>query len=166
MATYKLYEDGYEYDMIEADSLADALEEAKSNVDAANYNEIESTIWVEVCARCEETDEEDSATVALDPDPPECESDRNHDWQSPHAILGGLEENPGVWGHGGGVIMQEVCTHCGCGKTTDTWAQNPENGIQGLTSVSYKPGKYTDEIEADRLDAHTDAEDAKESFGT
>jgi hypothetical protein len=159
MATYKLYEGGYEYDEIEANSLADALEEAKSNVDTANYNEIESTIWVKVRVRCEETGDEDSATVALDPDPP---SSCEHDWQSPFEIFGGIEENPGVWGHDGGVIIREVCIHCGCGKTTDTWAQNPENGIQGLTSVSYEPGKYTDEVEADRLDAHTDAEDAKE----
>lgn len=27
--------------------------------------------------------------------------------------------------------------HCGCYRITDTWAQNNENGVQGLESVEY-----------------------------
>src|SRR5690606_1602198 len=67
---------------------------------------------------------------------PECADDQDHDWQSPHEVLGGLEENPGVQGHGGGVIIREVCAHCGKYKITDTWANH--GGQQGFTSVKYE----------------------------
>jgi hypothetical protein len=74
-------------------------------------------------------------TTTIDPDEPDCTGD-GHDWQSPE-MLGGLSENPGVVGHGGGVIVTEVCAHCGRYRTTDTWAQNRSTGEQGLTSVEY-----------------------------
>jgi hypothetical protein len=78
-------------------------------------------------------------TIAIDPDEPECIDEyTEHDWESPHELLGGLKENPGVQGHGGGVVITEVCAHCGMYRDTDTWAQNPENGEQGLTSVEYR----------------------------
>jgi hypothetical protein len=57
-------------------------------------------------------------------------------------LVGGIEENPGVWGHGGGVVINEACVRCGCGRTTDTWAQDPSTGRQGLESVAYEEGAY------------------------
>jgi hypothetical protein len=72
----------------------------------------------------------------------------DHDWQSPHALVGGLKENPGVRGHGGGVVIHEVCVHCGTLRVTDTWAQNPSTGEEGLESVRYEAGKYADEVAA------------------
>lgn len=92
--------------------------------------------------------DEESHTITVTPSVPDCEDDCEHDWQSPYEIVGGIKENPGVWGKGGGVVIHEVCMHCGCERTTDTWAQNPCNGVQGLTSVSYEPGKYADEVRA------------------
>lgn len=83
----------------------------------------------------------------LEPAEPEC-TDGEHDWQSPYEIVGGCKENPGVWGHGGGVRIHECCMKCGCERVTDTWAQDMNTGEQGLESVSYEPGKYADEIEA------------------
>ena len=56
-----------------------------------------------------------------------------------------MAEDPGVHGHGGGVLITEVCRHCGCKRTTDTWAQNPETGVDGLRSVSYEEDAYTAE---------------------
>lgn len=152
-----LREEGYDYATIEAASAEEALEEARDNVDIANYPGFDgeartSTIWVSVNVRCEETDEEDSATVQCDPDEPECEGTA-HDWQSPYDLLGGLKENPGVQGHGGGVVIEEVCMRCGCARITDTWAQNPETGEQGLEGVSYEPEKYADALEEKRLAA-------------
>jgi hypothetical protein len=94
-----------------------------------------------------QTDDE-RHTVEVEPAEPECEDGQAHDWQAPHEIVGGIEENPGVWGHGGGVYINQVCMHCGCGKTIDTWAQNRETGEQGLTSVSYEEGKYAEEVAA------------------
>jgi hypothetical protein len=142
---FRLFEDGYEYCTYGCGTIEEALTEAESNVDTANYDMGGGTIFVSIQVVCDDTDESASATVALDPDEPEC-SGGEHDWQSPHHILGGLEENPGVFGHGGGVIIEEVCMHCGCARITDTWAQNPDTGEQGLRSVEYSEGKYADEI--------------------
>ena len=144
---WALIEDGQEYTTIEADSAEEALEIAIDNVDPSCYDSRSKTIWISVEVRCDETDESLSETVALDPDEPDC-TERAHDWQSPHEILGGLEENPGVWGHGGGVVIHEVCMHCGCLRITDTWAQNPETGEQGLDSIEYRVGEYADEVAA------------------
>lgn len=91
-------------------------------------------------------DDSTSRTFTIEPKEPPCPGEKAHDWESPYAILGGLKENPGVWAHGGGVIVKEVCMCCGCLKTTDTWAQNPSNGVQGLTSVAYSPREYRDEV--------------------
>lgn len=78
-------------------------------------------------------------TAQLDPPEPDCEGNHTHDWQSPHDIVGGIKENPGVWGHGGGVTIREVCLHCGCGRLRDTWAQRSDTGEQGLESITYDP---------------------------
>jgi hypothetical protein len=56
---------------------------------------------------------------------------------SPYAVLGGLRENPGVQGHGGGVTIHRVCAHCGCLRIYDSWAQRRDTGEQGLASTSY-----------------------------
>lgn len=61
------------------------------------------------------------------PDEPPCEED-DHDWRSPYSVLGGLEENPGVAGKGGGVVVREVCRHCGRYRITDTWADDGHGG--------------------------------------
>jgi hypothetical protein len=85
-------------------------------------------------------EDREAHTIAVEPDEPECSSeDEEHEWVTPHEVLGGIEDNPGCWGHGGGIIQHEVCRHCGLLRTTDTWAQNPETGEQGLTSVEYSP---------------------------
>lgn len=86
----------------------------------------------------------DSHKVAIEPEEPACVAGQAHDWASPHEIVGGIKENPGVWGSGGGVIVHEACLRCGCGRVTDTWAQDMTDGEQGLTSVSYEPGSYSD----------------------
>lgn len=137
---WQLTEEGEGYDTIEATSAEEALAEAR-NVDRSNYSDAEGTIWIDVRVHCEETGEEASDTVTLEPDEPEC-TEGEHDWQSPHELLGGLRENPGVQGHGGGVVIDEACLHCGCRRTTDTWAQRPDTGEQGLTSVEYEEGCY------------------------
>ena len=81
-------------------------------------------------------------SVTLQPEEPSCTHEGGHDWQAPHEIVGGSKENPGVWRHGAGVRIHEVCIHCGCGRVTDTWAQRPDTGEQGLTSIEYDPEAY------------------------
>lgn len=76
--------------------------------------------------------------VTLPPEAPKC-SGGSHAWCSPYELLGGLKENPGVFGHGGGVRIREVCKHCGVSRVTDTWATNPRDGTQGHETVEYFP---------------------------
>ena len=66
---------------------------------------------------------------------PECSEDER-EWQSPYELVGGLEENPGVWGMGGAQLRcEEVCAHCGMRRTTVT--ENTQNDIP--ERVSYRP---------------------------
>lgn len=119
---------------------------AAEGCDGGDYGEVTETLWTDIHAVCDESDEHESVTVAIEPDAPCCaEPGQAHDWQSPHEVLGGLEESPGVQGHGGGVIIREACAHCGAYRITDTWAQRMDTGEQGLTSVAYEPADETSE---------------------
>lgn len=157
-----------EYDY--ADSPEKAAEEYVSDGDWGDSNE---TTWVtvyvttgyvlgDVVMKDEESHE--SFNIPIDPDEPDCE-EGEHEWVSPWEVVGGCESNPGVLGNGGGVIIHEVCEHCGCLRTTDTWAQNPENGKQGLTSVSYNDGdhEYRDAWKEWRINEGLDTPDEDES---
>lgn len=58
---------------------------------------------------------------------PECTED-SHDWQTPHDIVGGLKENPGVWSLGGTTMTyHSVCSHCGLHRHETTYGaqRNP-----------------------------------------
>lgn len=128
-------------------------EAAQEYVDDSDYGDVSETDWVDVYAwrkaSLTVTDEDgepitvsldidrDSYTIEIEPTVPECAEGHEHEWLSPYSILGGLRENPGVWGSGGGVIIKCVCAHCGRYHITDTWAHRPDTGEQGLTSVSY-----------------------------
>lgn len=133
-------------EVIEAESLEDAREQAREFARDGDYGDVESTIWVDWTLSAKDKHGNDkevaSGTVAIDPTEPECGHAEGHDWRSPYSLLGGLKENPGVWGHGGGVIIHEVCVRCGCERVTDTWAQRPDNGEQGLRSVRYEEGAH------------------------
>lgn len=124
---------------ITADSPRQAAQEY---VDTGDWGSIHSTTWIDVrVTPCDgdtlDPDESQRITITLDPEEPECPKGK-HDWQSPHSIVGGIRENPGVRGHGGGVIITEVCAHCGCYRVRDTWAQRSDTGEQGLESVEYR----------------------------
>lgn len=105
----------------------------------------ESTIWIHDGARPidpatgePEKCDEIQVTVTLQPSAPKCRQGHTHTWCSPHSVLGGLEDNPGVFGHGGGgLLIREVCGHCGAYRVTDTWAQ--DGAREGLTSIGYEP---------------------------
>ncbi|MDR7492169.1 MAG: hypothetical protein QN122_12055 [Armatimonadota bacterium] len=51
-----------------------------------------------------------------------------HAWVAPYQFVGGVPENPGVWGHGGGVVVREVCRRCGALRIVDTWADDGRGG--------------------------------------
>lgn len=102
--------------------------------------------------------DEETHTVALEPVEPDCEQGRAHDWRSPHSVVGGCAQSPGVQGHGGGVIVREVCRHCGTYQITDTWAQDMSTGRQGLTSLAYEPA---DEVSSEWVAARAAREEAQ-----
>ncbi len=127
---------------VEATSMGDAIDLAADWACEGDYDAIESTIWVRVRIAGEDGTES-AFTVTINPDEPECDHENGHDWQNPIALVGGLRENPGVYGHGGGVIINTACLRCGAGRTEDTWAQDRATGRQGLESVAYEPaGTY------------------------
>jgi len=99
------------------------------------------TIWVV------EDGDAKAHDVVVHPPEPACGGE-GHRWESPHAIVGGVKENPGVHGHGGGVVIDEVCLACGWARRTDTWAQRQDTGQQGLESVSYSRERYEEELQA------------------
>ena len=131
-----------------------AEEAAEEYVSGGDWGEENETKWIDVRTWQDGLDEDgdtvrvgaEKHTITIEATEPECLDGDEHVWNTPHSILGGLKENPGCWGHGGGVICHEVCMRCGCQKTTDSWAQNPSNGQQGLRSTEYTEGKYTDEV--------------------
>ena len=80
--------------------------------------------------------------VQFDPPEPKC-TGTEHDWQSPLELVGGIAENPGVYGNGGGVIITEACVTCGAQKITNTWDTDPANGEQ-FRSLAYQPAGHYD----------------------
>lgn len=133
--------DGGDEQEIEA---ATASEAAREYVDGGDWGELTSTTWIDVyCSPLDadgepDEDERERVTITLEPTEPDCIRGHEHDWQSPISVVGGIESNPGVQGHGGGVTILEVCRHCGRYRETDTWAQRRDTGEQGLRSVEYR----------------------------
>jgi hypothetical protein len=116
---------------------------AQEYVDGGDWGSSEKTTWVNVTVTPIDEDgevagEDEHIKIELNPDEPECDGDHEHEWRSPHSVVGGLRENPGVQSHGGGAVITEVCAHCAHYKVTNTWAQDPEDGQQGLTSIEYR----------------------------
>src|SRR5690606_32574639 len=139
---------------------AESGEDAASEyVEGGDWGERTSTDWIDVWAwrRAYALDEDGEVvtltldrerhTIELPPDEPECSEGRAHEWHE-----------RGVRGHGGGVIITEVCAHCGRYRIIDTWAQRRDTGEQGLRAVEYRePDEISREwAEARRLEAVAD----------
>lgn len=134
-----VYMDGSGYrETIITTSIEDVTRQARKSVLDGDWDRSGGTFWVRVSLCCALSGEADEITVAVEPQAPKCAAKAEHDWQSPHEVVGGIAENPGVHGHGGGVIIREVCRHCGAYRVTDTWAQDRTTGRQGLRGVRYE----------------------------
>jgi len=98
-----------------------------------------TTAYIDVAVTCIDG-YDDPQTITIDVPEPDCDSDNGHghDWRSPWSVVGGLKENPGVRGHGGGTICTEVCAHCGRYRISDSWAQRHDTGEQGLDETTYR----------------------------
>ena len=145
------------YEIVRAESMPEAIDDAVDWAWDGCWDTEAGTIWVEVEDLLSERrgyyDISENRKIQIDPEEPDCIESEGHDWQSPMDLVGGCKEAPGVYGHGGGVTVTEVCVRCGCGRHTDTWAQDPSDGEQGLESVRYVPGEWGDAIERMREDA-------------
>ncbi len=89
-------------------------------------------------------------TLVVHPDVPPCSGEHDHDWQSPHEVLGGIKENPGVWGKGGGVVCREVCSYCGRYRITDTWADDGQGGVMSEPCITYEDANDESQAWAER----------------
>lgn len=146
MPKYELREQGHAFTTIDAES-AEAALDAADEPSRSDYGDTPGTYYADWHAvNVDDSDDRASRSYAMPEPEPECPDHAEHDWQSPHEIVGGVAENPGVHGHGGGVIITECCMHCGCKRTTDTWAQRSDTGEQGLTEVSYELAFYAEQI--------------------
>lgn len=136
--------DGFaELEYPEAESHQEAAEEY---VETGEWGDRTSTQWIDVVVakrrvlpngEIERFDEE-SVTVTLSAEEPPCLSGYEHEWVSPLSVVGGCQENPGVFASGGGARSVNICKHCGIYREDDTWAQRGDTGEQGLYSVSYR----------------------------
>jgi hypothetical protein len=137
MTRYAYRERGSQTDLGEGtidEAIASARAIVETAVRAGDYGELRGTMRVHgyiVDLDTEQFDPDaisyEAICVEVDPDEPECEDGRQHDWQE-----------ISVRGHGGGVICRDECPHCGRVRITDTWDQDRETGEQGLTTVRYE----------------------------
>lgn len=112
---------------------ATSLDAAREYVETGCYEPEKRTVWITV--RCWIGDDRDSSErhkITVEPIEPGCTEDE-HDWG-----------NESVYGSGGGVCITESCRHCGVERVIDTWAQDPEDGEQGLKSVTYREPAFDD----------------------
>jgi hypothetical protein len=136
---------------VDATSSRDA---ARLYVDGGDWR-VDSTIWIHVYVEelVPEGDEVELERhrIAVDPEAPACidqDGQRDeHAWSDDVRLVGGHAQNPGVFACGGGVVIREVCTRCGCMKVVNTWDQDPSTGEQGLRSLRYA----TDQFSPDEL---------------
>ena len=114
-------------DTVTADSAEAAIDEYM--LFGGDYDTAESPVLCRfIATNTGDPDDTAQRYVTHHQDAPNC-ADDTHAWVSPHAVVGGLKENPGVFGHGGGVRITEVCRHCGVYRITDTWYQDINTGI-------------------------------------
>lgn len=161
-AQYTMAEDGNNaWETIQADSLDDAKKQLHDWARDSDWNMDEwdaTTIQVDYALYAGKWEPGDDAEPAYEyrhtfhPDEPACiDTNTEHDWTSSVKTEGGLKENPGVFGHGGGVIIHDHCRHCGVQRTQDTWAQDPTTGsVLDCTAVSY--ARAADDFEREASD--------------
>lgn len=149
MTTYIYYEETGYAQKLEADSMAEAVSLAEDLLSGADWGELTTTAWPEATVIATDAEGEEIerryVTVTIEPPEPRCVDDDGHDWRAPYEWVGGIAENPGVWGHGGGLVYHEACVRCGCGRVTDTWAQDG-SGRQGLTSTRFEAEAYAENV--------------------
>lgn len=163
---------------IYAESLEDAIEQGREWILEGDWSDFQGTLdcVVREIVRYDDSEDDGDAgqideratadgqsydcsaeVTAEEPDCDEAEDDE-HDWQSPYEVLGGLKENPGVWGSGHGQVkITVVCAKCGIYRTTDYGATQSSNGQQ-MTRVDYREADEASEAWVRSLREEDEAE--------
>lgn len=142
MPKYQIREESGASEIIEAGSLAEALDAARDWAAKGSYDTRTMVrVWAEeLDADGELTGDSASDEVEAGPDPevPPCSDDSEHEWESPE-WLGGCRENPGVWSPGGTrLVTVRVCRRCGTyRRTRHAGAQRNPGELE--TQVEYLP---------------------------
>lgn len=105
----------------EATDLEQAESLARQWVRDGDWSESEQAELVTFTIEAEDGEEWGFKQVVGVPAEPACADRQEHDWQSPHELVGGCDNNPGVFSHGNGQLrFEEVCSNCGRYRTTIT----------------------------------------------
>lgn len=128
---YNIMEEGYTFNQVEANSAEEALNKAEELVGTPDYSlyNIDNypariTWWAVAVENDEDRAHRDYYIDAVEP---VCLEDE-HNWRERECR-----------GQGGGVLVTEVCKHCGWTRYTDTWHQDPRDGsVWGCDYVYYE----------------------------
>lgn len=141
---YQFHNDDFDVTQpVAAVDLAEAQERVREWIGQFDFDLRHGTVWSDVDILDARGVPVETVVVRIDPPPPPCPRRACHNWQRPYEFVGHDRAHPGVVGHGEGFIIYECCTHCGARRVTDTWAERPDTGEHGYTSVWYDgPGYY------------------------
>jgi len=124
----------------------DGSEAAQLYVDGCDWGEVEKSFAVRVYTWTVDKNgdriDEDVHLILVHPEEPECEASELHRWVSPYCIVGGIRENPGVWGIGGaGLSLYRVCAFCGLARMERTTTHGYETEYNH-DSIEYPRDSY------------------------
>lgn len=121
---------------VDASDFDEAVEKAQDWLDGGDWGEEEDYVSVKITDA--DGNEKKVELVVGGPTPPECMVGMGHKWESPHELLGGLRENPGVCGlQGTQLDITEVCGHCGYYRQTIT-KSSPNSYPRTPERVTYR----------------------------
>ena len=143
MGRYEMRDEGGAREVIECNTIEEALEEAQEWAEGGEWGDTGATVTVMV--RNLETDDTDSVTVEIPPVEPECDDSYEHDLRP--SPTDGCSENPGVWSLGGTTICTVTyCLHCGR-RRTETDRGNAHQPYEGPRVTV----EWSDEPEANEM---------------
>jgi hypothetical protein len=104
----------------------------------AGIAETNETVFVELSVSCSKTGESGSTSIAFHPAEPTCLSGRRHSW-TVRDETDPFDQTPGgMMETREGVLVTEVCCHCGCYKVTDAFEKRADHLHARATTLSYR----------------------------
>jgi len=135
-------------------SMADALIEAERSWQSGSWDkhcEIDVVVHEVITTTTIDADGEETETRELGvsqtiyvevgevESEPSCDAADEHDWCRPHAVVGGLDSNPGVWSGGGTALdTRDVCSCCGMYRDVH-YAGSQRNPGEDAETTTYLP---------------------------